>query len=259
MHKKSVSLFLLAIYLFLFLAWQVGAGNAQSDDTLSLRLKRDFGYSSGSGRIQGTFTMQASDGPEIVRVKFYIDEQLLGEDSEAPFAIRFSTDNYAQGAHRLYAMGEEMDGSEVRSNEILVEFVSAEEGWQAGFRIALPVIVIAFGMVVLSFAFSFATGRKLRRLPLGTPRKYGVKGGTICPRCGRPFSLGLLSFNLLTHVLDRCPYCGKWSFLHSVPMDKLRAAELAEREDSMAVDNNNALSEDENLQRELDQSRFQDL
>jgi hypothetical protein len=234
-------------------------GNAQGEDTLALRLKRDFGYSSGSGKIQGAFTMQATGAPEIIKVKFFIDEHNLGEDSESPFAIRFSTDSYDKGTHRLYATGEKADGSQVGSNEILVEFVSAEEGWQAGVRIALPIVAIAFGMVFLSFVFSFTTGRKLRSLPPGTPRKYGFKGGSICPLCGRPFSLGFLSFNFVSNVLDRCPYCGKWSFLRPVPLDRLRAAELAELEGASTEGKEPALSEAESLQRELDQSRFQDL
>ncbi len=43
---------------------------AQDEQRLSLRLSRDFGYSSGSGRVQGAFSMIASGPENLERVQF---------------------------------------------------------------------------------------------------------------------------------------------------------------------------------------------
>jgi hypothetical protein len=61
---------------------------------------------------------------------------------------------------------------------------------------------------------------------------------------------------MLTHKYDRCPYCGKWSFVKRVSIDKLRAAEQLQ----LAKANEKALvpemSAEEKLKKELDDSRY---
>ena len=44
---------------------------AQTDQTLNLRLSRDFGYSSGTGHIQGAFSMIASGPESLERVAIH--------------------------------------------------------------------------------------------------------------------------------------------------------------------------------------------
>src|SRR4030065_770449 len=79
---------------------------AQTDqEELSLRLSRDFGYSSGAGKIQGAFSMTATSPRNLVRVMFYIDGESIGEVSQAPFRLRFSTGDHPLGVHTLYAGG----------------------------------------------------------------------------------------------------------------------------------------------------------
>lgn len=228
---------------------------AQEDDELRLTLRRDFGYASGTGDIQGAFTIRASGPEDLQRVVFYIDGTLLGETTQAPFELRFHTDSYPMGPHTLSATGFTASGREISSKLLKLGFVSAGEGFESGMRIALPLFGIVFGLIAFSFVFSFVTAGKLKNLPPGTPRQYGAAGGAICPRCGRPFSRHFLSMNLLVGKLERCPFCGKWSILAAQPLAILRAAEAAELDE----ESENTLSqesEEERLRKELDQSRY---
>jgi hypothetical protein len=228
---------------------------AQDEAELRLTLRRDFGYASGSGDIQGAFTLRASGPQDLQRVVFYLDGAPLGEVAQAPFELRFHTESYPLGEHSLSATGFTASGGEVGSNLVRVNFVSASEGFETGMQIVLPLLAIVLVLLALSFGISFATAGKLKNLPPGTPRQYGAAGGAICPRCGRPFSRHFLSLNLLVGKLERCPFCGKWSILAARPLSVLRAAEAAEVE---AANGESVPQEtDEERQRkELDQSRY---
>jgi hypothetical protein len=237
----------------------LGRALAQTEDQLKIRLSRNFGYSSGMGSIQGTFTIKASGPPELEQVFFYLDDVELGEVRQEPFNLRFQTDDYDLGAHTLHAVGYTSDGRQLESNTITVTFVSAEEGWQAALRIMVPILVLVFGFMILSFVFTIITGRQEKNLPPGTPRRYGISGGAICSRCGRPFARHWYAPNLAVGKLERCPFCGKWSVVSAVPLYQLRAAEQEELEAAQNSNHTKPLSEEERLRKELDDSRYQDL
>jgi hypothetical protein len=145
------------------------------------------------------------------------------------------------------------------SNEIRVEFVSAEESGKAAFKIIVPVLILVFGVMLISLAGPYLIGGgKLVHLPLGEPRNYGPRGGAICPKCQRPFKVRLLAFNLLFYKLDRCPYCGKWGLQRLRSLLELRAAEAAELEMAKPGEAASQPSEADKLRKDLDDSRFQD-
>jgi hypothetical protein len=232
---------------------------AQEQEALTLSLRRDFGYSSGTGKIQGTFTLKV-EGPEsLARVVFLIDGQEMGEVTRAPFELKFQTGAYPLGVHTLSATGTTTDGQELQSNEQRREFVPAEEGWQAAGRIAVPIISVVFLVMLFSFVLPLVLGRgKRSQLPLGAPRSYGVLGGAICPKCGRPFAMHIWGFNLVGGKYDRCPHCGRWSLVHHTSPDALRAAEAAELQQAQPPPGPSASAE-EAIRKDLDDSRYQDL
>jgi hypothetical protein len=246
--------FILAILLLLlpFLAIQ------SQEEEITLRLSRNFGYG-GPGEIQGVFTMIAESNISISRVFFYIDDQLIGEDSQEPFQIQFSTDRYPLGMHTLFARGVNAEGQAYFSNKIQVEFVSAEAGWQAGMRFAAPLLIILVTVVALGVALNFiSTSKKINVAP-GTERKYGLAGGSICPKCNRPTPLHLFGLNLGTAKFDRCENCRKWSIMRAIPLAKLRQAEAeelirAEQEEQLL--STRFTDPEEKLRRELDDSRY---
>jgi hypothetical protein len=248
MRKPFLLIQLIVILIF------AGPVLAQDEAELRLTLRRDFGYA-GGGDIQGTFTIRASGPEDLQSVVFYLDGVPLGEAAQPPFELRFHTESYPLGEHSLSATGITASGREVSSNPVQVRFASANEGFQSGMRIVLPLLGIVVGLLVLSFAISFVAGGKLKNLPPGTQRQYGMAGGAICPRCRRPFSRHFISMNLLVGKLERCPYCGKWSILAAQPLSVLRAAEAAELE-AAGGETVPQETEEERLRKELDQSRY---
>ncbi len=240
----SVTVFsLLACFLLVPLAL------AQAEQ-LNLSLSRDFGYGGFDGDIQGLFSMSASGPKDLNRVVFYIDTTSIGQASQAPFRIQFNTDNYPLGRHTLSAAGYSSGGQEYRSNVITANFVPASQSM----KVVLPILGIILGVVLISAIISIVTGRKVRNLAPGSPRQYPI-GGAVCPRCRRPFAFHLISMHVMGSKFDRCPYCGKWSFLRGASQADLRAAEQAELEG--AGGKVPETSDDDKLKKELDDSKYQ--
>jgi hypothetical protein len=247
--KKII--FTLALTLMLFLPT---FAHAQSSD-LTLSLSRDFGYAWG-GDIQGTFSMRANSLLDLARVVFFIDEQQVGEDVEAPFRYQFNTDSYPLGVHTMRAVGYTTSGQELPSNEIQTNFVSASQGGQSVTKFILPLIIVVVVITLLGSVGPALLGRKkLKELPLGAPRQYGSAGGAICPRCKRPFSRNFLSPNMLVGKLERCPFCGKWSILPSASPAALAAAEQAEREMAQQLQQPD-IDDQDWLRKEIDDTKY---
>lgn len=260
LKKITTHLILLGSLLFLWLAGSRDA-YAQDGDELRLRLNRDFGYSSLTGsQIQGTFSMVTSGPSNLSRVVFYLDDQILAEVDQSPFNLRFVTDNYPLGAHTISATGFTEDGRELRSNIISTEFVSPGQGSGT----ALLMIGAVFGVIVVGMGLAFLFGNVLGKgkktdLPLGAPRRYGVHGGAICPNCSRPFAIHFYGLNLMAVRFDRCPYCGKWSFIRRTHPDLLKQAEAAELEWDSTGQKVPAGRKEQDLLKDLEDSRYQDL
>lgn len=253
-HTRTILPVIIALFATLILILPAAA---QEDSQFTLRMSRDFGYAGGND-IQGTFSLKASGPENLTRVVFYLDGEVLGEVTQAPFNLRFTTDVHPTGAHTLSAAGYTTGGQELRSNEIKVDFVSADEGWQAAMKMVGPMFAIIFGVLIVAFISIFLTSGKQKNLPPGAPRKYGVSGGAICSRCQRPFAIHFFSFNMVAGKLDRCPYCGKWGIVRSLPIDALRRAEAAELADAQQGSEIPAEDEQEKLRKDLENSRYQD-
>ena len=238
----------------------IASTSHQQEEQLQISLSRTWGYSSGTGSIQGTFTIRSSGPEDLSQVIFYLDDEVLGEVNEAPFDLRFVTDDYPLGVHQIWAAGFTESGKELQSNVIQRKFVSADEGWQAASNIIVPIVVliaVAAGLAIL-VPMIFSRGKKEQLAP-GAPRTYGVHGGAICPKCSRPFSRHIYGLNLGLHKYDRCPYCGKWSLVRRASREELEAAEAAEITDAEQGMFSPEMSEEGELRQEIEDSRFDDL
>jgi hypothetical protein len=244
--KKNIVAILITILVSLTF---MSAVSAQSEE-LKLTLSRDFG----SAGFNGTFSVKASGPANLKRVQFFLDETLLGEDTEAPFAIQFVTDNYPTGAHVFSAVGYTVDGKQLKSQTISALFVSKEEGNTAALKVIVPILVVVFGAMAIRAITTMINVRKGKKLPAGATRSYTFGGG-ICPKCKRPFGFQLLGINMLVGRLTPCPHCGKWSIVRRASMSDLHAAEQAEL-DTEKVQIPEASAE-EKLRKELDDSRYQ--
>jgi hypothetical protein len=250
--KKISAAILITILVSLVI---ISAVSAQVEE-LTLSLSRDFGYGGINGDIQGTFSVKASGPANLERVQFFLDETLLGEDTEAPFAIQFVTDNYPTGAHVFSAVGFTTDGKQIGSKSINAVFVSKEEGSAAALKMIVPILAVVFGAMAISAITAMVNVRKGKKLPAGAARSYSFGGG-ICPKCKRPFGFQLLGIHMFGRKLTPCPHCGKWSVVKRASMNDLHAAELAELDTEKAQIPE--ASDEEKLRKELDNSKYQNL
>jgi hypothetical protein len=251
MNRLKISALLTAVISLLMIQVVL----AQSNE-LTLRLSRDWGYGGGNGDIQGTFSMKTNSLTNLTRVEFYIDETKIGEDTESPYALQFVTDSYPLGVHALYAIGYLTDGSQVRTQSVRANFVSASQSTKAAMGIIIPMLVIVFGALILAAVIPLVTGRKTRSLVPGSPRQYPLGGG-ICPKCRRPFAFHIYGLNLMMNKFDRCPYCGRWSSVKSLAISHLREAEQAELAGVPTAAPE--VSDEEKLKKELEDSKYQGM
>jgi hypothetical protein len=251
MKKNSVAI-LIAIFVSLVI---ISAASAQGEE-LTLGLSKDFGSGGFNADIQGTFTVKASGPANLERVQFFLDDTLLGEDPEPPFAIQFITDNYTTGAHVFSAVGFTTDGKQIGSKTISAVFLSKEESSAASLKMIVPILTVVFGAMAISAITATVNVRKGKKLPAGAARSYSYGGG-ICPKCKRPFGFQFLGIHMFGRKLTPCPHCGKWSVVKRATMNELHTAELAEL-DTEKVQIPEA-SDEEKLRKELDGSKYQNL
>jgi hypothetical protein len=254
--KTRFKITLTALALLLLLA-NISVAAAQTPVPLSLRLSKDWGYASGS-RIQGTFSMTATSNEPLAKVTFYLDDQPIGEAVQPPFKLQFSTEKYPPGIHTLKAVGTTRSGAQIDSNPIRADFLTSRQAFDGALTIVIPILAATFGVIFVGFAVTMVSTRRKGRLAAGAARNYGLKGGTICPKCKRPFAIHAISFNLIGGVYDFCPHCGKWSFVKSLPIETLRAAEQSELQPASGP-RPVGESEDEKLRKEIENSRYREF
>lgn len=249
MKKTSI---LLALLLGLTLVSVVSA----QGQGLELSLSRDWGYGGFNGDIQGTFSMHVKGPDDLVKVQFYIDDLMIGEDTSAPFSYQFLTDNYTTGSHVMKAVGFTSSGAQLESQPISALFISKEASSRSTIKMVGTILGALLLAVLISALIPMLNRRKGVTTPLGATRSYSFGGG-ICPKCKRPFGFTLLSLNMLTGKLTPCPHCGKWSIVRRASLAELKAAEQAEIPAQSGAEFEP--SEEEKLKKDLDASRYQDL
>jgi len=118
-------------------------------------------------------------------------------------------------------------------------------------------VIILIALVVLFRLVSYLLSSRAA-IKQGSDKGYGYLGGTVCPKCGRPFSIHLWSLRLLVARYDRCPYCKKWSFVNRQSIEVLASAENQfELTDIARVeDKDKENMEPANYRRKLDESKF---
>lgn len=258
--KKAYQL-LFYIFVVILILGSGAPAQAQNDQQIHLSLTKIIGYYSGllstKKEAEGTLLLSAEAPSNVTRVVFYIDGTTeMGEVTQPPFKLQFVSESYSLGEHTLTATGYSADGTPVKSNPLVVSFVKPGQGLGAGLKIAGPIILAA---ILVQLVISLTGQRKLKNLPAGATRSYGVSGGTICPRCHRPFALKAFSPNLGPGLkFARCPYCGRIGLFGRKSMQDLQAAEAAEIADAK-VGIAPEESEEEKLRKELESSKYRDV
>mgnify|MGYP006289756601 CR=1 FL=1 len=214
----------------IFILFTVLPVNGQASD-YSVHLRRNFGFGGGSN-IRGTFTISlVGEKQPVESVVFLIDNEPMAAVSDPPFTFRFETDDYGFGLHRLYAEVTLSNGSVQTTPVIQYRFIGPDEMREQVLTIVGGIVAaIAIALVVVAAVQDLFIRKgkpKVRRQP-GEPRQYGILGGTICPRCGRPFPRHIWGMNFMVGKLDRCENCGKWVMTVRATSEALQAAEEAE-------------------------------
>lgn len=219
-----------------------------AQSALVLSINRDFGYGGFDNRIEGLFTLTAIGPETLASVDFYIDDGLIGKTEQPPFRYQFSTNTYAPGEHRLSAIGHTSSGEDLHSNDIVRVFLSKDESRGAVLGLILPMLGIIFVVMITVAVVPALLGRKEK------VREYGILGGTVCPKCGLPFSLKITGINMIRGKLQRCPHCGKWSVVRRAKAEDLAAAEARWRgeEPGHITDE----SKEQRTRRQIDDSRY---
>lgn len=224
-----------------------------AQDTLRLSLSRDFGAGFGTD-IQGRFSMHVEGPDDLVRVLFFIDETQVAEQTTPPFRYQFNTGNFPPGVHVLRVVGITVDGRELTSNTLTRNFLTSSDANQRVAMTIVPVIALVIGVSLFSWWLA-SRGQKTS----GQPAINGPFGGSICPKCHKPFARHWWGMNVVVGKLDRCPHCGKWSVVQRTHPDLLQAAyEAMLQAEKGAADTLTTSPEDKEktFHKQLDDSRF---
>lgn len=224
---------------------------------ITLNVSRLMGYGGGD-RIQGWFRLSVPTPPaDTQSVQFWVDDTLIGTDTEPPFQADILTDNYPLGARTLRASLLLADDRTLESTSRTYIFVPESEGFEvAGRIVGFTFGALAVAAVVVGVVQAVALRRRTPT-PLGAPRTYGWAGGAICPACRRPFARHWWAPNLALAKLDCCDHCGRWNLVRRASPAELAAAEQAELANAPA----DRLPPDdpaERLRRQIEDSRFHD-
>jgi hypothetical protein len=142
MSQKNKACFFFAFSVMMLSSLMVAQGNP----SLSLSFYKDNGYGIGND-INGFFTANAAVSPDVVRVEFYIDGQLVQNDTSAPFSWSFNTNNYTLGTHTIEALAFDSVNQTATASESH-NFV----GFPTGFVVAIIAIIVVALVVSLVVA-----------------------------------------------------------------------------------------------------------
>ncbi|RPJ50877.1 MAG: hypothetical protein EHM21_04025 [Chloroflexi bacterium] len=252
------------LFVFLFIFFALAAPVFAQDAEFRLQTRREFGYGSGSD-VRGNFALTIFGNQETIQsVTYLLDGNEMGTVTEPPFKFQFTTSSYPDGAHALTAVVITRDNREVITPQVRLNFISRDQESQSVQRILFPLLGVVLAITVIGVAGQYWLMRRggNDHLAPGAPRSYGLKGGTICPRCKRAYGVHFWSINLIGGYFDRCDYCGKWAFVRSRSRAELDAAVRAEvaaaaaSETSLPAVQNGAETDDERLRKMMDESRY---
>ena len=221
---------IIAVILSLGLCFALPHSGFSQDDAYTVHVRKDFGYNMGS-QIQGRFTVSLSGEEQgVAAVAFFVDDTLLSQFEAPPFRVQFQTEEFEPGIHQIYAEVHFEDGRSQITNSVQYNFLSQKEVNQQVKRVLIGIGSAILGAILLVFVIQSLVikGSDKKSVQPGAPRSYGILGGTICPKCGRPFPRHIYGMNLVVGRLDRCDHCGKWSMTVRATPKALRMAEKAE-------------------------------
>jgi hypothetical protein len=117
--------------------------------SISLQFIKRRGFDAGNLEIQGTFVVVAVVSADVVRVEFFLDEQLVLNDTEAPFQWELDTADYELGPHVFEGIAYNEQGESTQTSVTRI-FVAGPPIWFFGI-----IVVIAGGSLLLVVVGSY--------------------------------------------------------------------------------------------------------
>jgi hypothetical protein len=140
------------ITVCIVLALSLFAGAVAATPSLRLDFYKNNGYGLGDD-MQGQWTINTAVSSDVVRVEFYIDNELQNNMTTAPFSWSFNTADYSEAKHTFSVVAYDSTGVTVKS-EKQANFV----GFPVSFIAAIIGIIVAVTVVAL-----VVSGYKIRK------------------------------------------------------------------------------------------------
>jgi hypothetical protein len=147
MNQKKTSVIFLLIFV---VTAMFGLMVAQAAPTISLSFYKNNGYGLGND-IGGQFTANAAVSQDVVRVEFYLDGQLVQNDTDKPFSWAFNTGDYSLGEHTIEVVA--YDGANQTAT------VSATRNFTSYSSDSVLIIIVAVVIVVVVVGLAVAVYR----------------------------------------------------------------------------------------------------
>jgi uncharacterized membrane protein YidH (DUF202 family) len=113
---------------------------AQAKPSIDLSFEKNNGYGVGND-IGGLWTATALVSSDVQFVEFYLDNQLLQNDTSAPFSWQFDTSNYSSGAHVMKAVAYDSQGE--------TAFLQINRNFQETSTTTVTIIIVAIAITVV--------------------------------------------------------------------------------------------------------------
>ncbi|MCW4017084.1 MAG: Ig-like domain-containing protein [Candidatus Bathyarchaeota archaeon] len=150
MTKKRLSSVLLVALMFTAIGLACAA-QVNADPTITMKIHKDYGYSSFGNDAQGDWTVHATVSEDTTRVEFYLDDELQFDDTQTPFAWSYVTDDFPEGLHTIKAVAYDSNGNTATA-EVEQNFVPFPMDFTIGIVIAVVVISVVVSILAVVFA-----------------------------------------------------------------------------------------------------------
>jgi hypothetical protein len=149
--KIHVKCLVLACLLFcLFFSSTTFSAVSATSPTVSLSFYKRLGFGFFSD-MAGAFTAIANVSSDVIRVEFYLDNQLKLNDSASPFQWDFDTSNYSLGPHHFEVIAYNSAGESAHDSRD-VNFV--QEPFPPYFAVFLFLALVVMPILLLFLAIS---------------------------------------------------------------------------------------------------------
>ena len=160
--KHTTNVFVIFSLYLCFSAMVLASNPVNSvPPSISLQFIKHSGFDAGTFEIQGTFAVVAVVSADVVRVEFYLDHQLVLNDTDAPFQWELDTADYELGQHVFEGIAFNDQGESMQTSVARI-FVAGPPTWFLGIIAAIAVGSLL--LVVVGSYYQLGNKRKSKKV-----------------------------------------------------------------------------------------------